>query len=328
MKPRVFVPAELPRDCLDRLETVAELSLRMEQTPPNEDELLARLPGHDACIPLLTYPLTARVLQAAVAEPERPLQLVAQVAVGIDNVDLAATQQLGIQLAHTPGVLTEATADLTMALMLATTRRIVEADRFLQTGAWTHWSLHLLSGLQLQGARLGILGLGRIGTAVARRARAFGMEVLFASGGPAPTEVVEELGARQCSLAQLLAESDVLTLHAPLTESTHHILNREALFAMKDGAYLINTARGALVEEAALADALDQGPLSGVGLDVYTEEPQVHPSLLGRDDVVLLPHIGSSTVRTRHKMATMAVDAVVAWAQGEPIPHLFGDSSR
>jgi len=323
MKPRVFVPAELPAVCLERLTAVAEVTPRSFETPPTEDELVASLPGHDACIPLLTYPMNERVLQAAADDPTRPLRLVAQVAVGLDNIDLEASQRLGIALSHTPGVLTEATADLTLALVLATTRRIVEADRFLRAGSWSHWSLNLLSGLQLQGARLGILGLGRIGTAVARRARGFGMEILYTATRDAPREVVEELGAVRRTLPQLLAESDVVSVHAPLTGQTHHILDRDALFAMKQGAYLVNTARGGLVDEAAIADALDDGPLAGVGLDVYTAEPQVHPSLLGRDDVVLLPHIGSSTVHTRHRMASMAVDAVVAWAEGRPIPHLY-----
>ncbi|HCP47648.1 MAG TPA: D-glycerate dehydrogenase, partial [Deltaproteobacteria bacterium] len=289
----MFVPAELPRDCLQRLEAVADLSLRTEQLPPSEDEMLRRLPGHDACIPLLTYPMTRQVLETASASPDHPLKLVAQVAVGIDNIDLDATRQLGIPVAHTPGVLTEATADLTMALMLATTRRIVEADRFLRDGSWSHWSLHLLSGLQLQGARLGILGLGRIGTAVARRARAFGMKILFTTEGEVPEDVVRELEAERRTLPQLLAESDVLTVHAPLTDSTHHILDRDALFAMKEGAYLVNTARGGLVDETVLAEALEDGPLAGVGLDVYADEPSVPASLVGRDDIVLLPHIGS-----------------------------------
>ena len=208
-------------------------------------------------------------------------------------------------------MLTEATADLTLALLLAAARRIPEADRYVREGQWDVWSLDLLCGMELRGATLGIVGKGRIGTAVARRAEAFGMEVIHhsrSSGRP---------------LAELLERSDVLSLHAPLTRDTHHLIDRAALFAMKPGSILVNTARGALVEEAAMAEALDDGPLRAAALDVFEQEPKVHPSLLARADVILAPHIGSATERTRGRMAEMAVEAVEDWRAGRRPVHLF-----
>lgn len=305
MSRRIYLSRPLPADCIERLAALGELTWNEDrQEPPTEAELLGELPGHDAAVVQLTEPVTARVLDAAAPR----LELLSQVAVGLDNIDLERCEALGIQVAHTPGVLTEATADLTLALILAACRRIVEADRFVREGRWGVWSLDLMCGLELGGATLGILGMGRIGRAVARRAEAFGMEVIHCSSSSG------------LPLSELLERSDVLSLHAPLTAETRHIIDREALFSMKPGSVLINTARGGLVEEAAIAEALDQGPLRAAGLDVFEEEPGVHPSLLDRQDVVLLPHIGSATEATRHRMARMAVAAVEAWARGDAIP--------
>lgn len=303
---RLYVSRPIPDDLLDRLRAVMSVTQPERDGPPTAAELLAELPGHDAAIVQLTEPVTAAVLEAAAA---RGLQLVAQVAVGLDNIDLQAARQLGVAVTHTPGVLTDATADLTMALLLATCRRIPEADRFVQGGRWGVWSLDLMCGMELRGATLGILGHGRIGQAVGKRAAAFGMKVQW-------TDEHDGL-----PLPELLATSDVLSLHAPLTERTRRIIDRDALFAMKPGAVLINTARGALVQEDAIADALDRGPLRAAGLDVHEHEPRVHPSLLGRDDVVVLPHIGSATTRTRHRMAELATESVLAWLAGAPLPH-------
>ncbi len=250
------------------------------------------------------------------------MRMVAQVAVGLDNIDRPALTEHGILLSHTPGVLTEATADLAMSLLLASCRRIVEGDRFVREGRWTHWSLDLMTGVELQGATLGIVGLGRIGRATARRARAFGMRIAYSGPRRADPSTETALQAQHMKLDELLASADVVSIHAPLTEETRHLLHRERLLSMKKGAVLINTARGPLVEEAALAEALDSGPLRAAGLDVFEEEPRVHPSLLGRRDVVLLPHIGSATEATRLRMATMATESVLAWARGEAIPHL------
>ncbi len=302
---RLYVSRPIPEDLLTRLRGVLHVTLPDRDRPPTEAELLAELPGHDAAIVQLTEPLTARVIEAAAG---RGLSLIAQVAVGLDNVDLRVARQLGVPVTHTPGVLTDATADLAMALLLATCRRVPEADRFVQQGRWGVWSLDLMCGLELRGATLGILGYGRIGRAVGKRAEAFGMRVQW-------TDVDGGL-----PLPELLSTSDVLSLHAPLTPDTRRIIDRDALFALKPGAVLINTARGALIQEDAIADALDHGPLRAVGLDVFEDEPRVHPSLLGRDDVVLLPHIGSATTRTRHRMAELATESVLAWLAGEPLP--------
>lgn len=305
--PRVYLSRPIPADLVERLRACATVTLPHRDSPPTEAELLDEMPGHDVAVVQLTDPISARVLEACGAS-SRPLRLVAQVAAGLDNVDLAAAARLGVAVTHTPGVLTDATADLAMALLLAACRRIVEADRFLRAGRWRTWSLDLMCGMGLQGATLGILGFGRIGQAVARRAGAFGMRVQH-------TDVSSGL-----PLPELLATSDVLSLHAPLTDLTRRIIDRRAMFAMKEGAVLVNTARGALVQEDAIASALDDGPLRAVGLDVFEDEPHVHPSLLGRDDVVLLPHIGSATTATRHRMAEMSVEAVEAFLSGAQVP--------
>lgn len=305
---RIYVSRPLPEACLARLGELGAVTLDGGRAgPPSAEELLRELPGHDVAVVQLTDPLGGAVLRAACPR----LRLVSQVAVGLDNIDLAVCRELGVRVAHTPGVLTDATADLTMALLLAAARRIPEADRYVREGHWDVWALDLLCGMELRGATLGIVGKGRIGTAVARRAEAFGMEVIHhsrSSGRP---------------LAELLARSDVLSLHAPLTRDTHHLIDRGALFAMKPGSILVNTARGALVEEWALAEALDDGPLRAAALDVFEQEPKVHPSLLTRRDVILAPHIGSATERTRGRMAEMAVEAVEDWAAGRRPVHLF-----
>jgi glyoxylate reductase len=306
MRPKIYLSRAVPSDCLARLEAIGDLTWSPTRArPPEHGELLAELPGHDVAVVQLTEDMDARVLRAAAPR----LKLVSQVAVGVDNIDLEVCRLLGVQVAHTPGVLTDATADLTMALILAVCRRVVEADRFVRDGQWKLWSLDLMCGMELRGRTLGILGRGRIGAAVARRAEAFGMKVIHCSrrsGVP---------------LGELLARADILSIHAPLTPDTEKIIDEQALFSMKEGSVLINTSRGALVEEAAIAAALDEGPLRAAGLDVYEQEPSVHPSLLGRSDVVLLPHIGSATDRTRHRMAELAVEAVESWVRGERIAH-------
>ncbi len=319
---RILVTRPLPTPLLERLGELAELTLCPGPEAPTEDQLLELLPGHDLCISMLTDPLSRRVLQAAAGHPKQPLKLLAQVAVGLDNIDLDAAAECGIQVAHTRGVLTDATADLAFALILSSCRRLVEADRFVREGRWQRWSLDLMTGVELRGTRLGIIGMGRIGSAVARRAQPFGVEVVYNNRHRVSAEVEGELGARFLELSELLATSDIVTLHAPLNEDTDLLLGRDELMAMKEGAVLVNTSRGALVDEAALAEALDSGPLRAAGLDVHRDEPRVHPSLLDRRDVVLLPHIGSATETSRRRMATMAIEAAEAWLRGEPVPHL------
>jgi glyoxylate reductase len=291
--------------------------------PPTEDDLLARLPDHDALVCMLTDPVTSAVIAAATAPGlERPLRIISQIAVGLDNVDVEAARAAGVIVCHTPGVLTDATADLTMALLLALSRRVVEADALVRRGEWGLWSLPWMTGLELRGAVLGIFGMGRIGTAVAHRARAFGMRVIYCNRSPARAAV--ELNAERVDFETLLRTSDVISIHAPATPATRHRFDAHALSRMKPGSRLVNTARGSLVDEEALAEALETGPLVGVGLDVYEREPHVPASLLGRPDVILLPHIGSATEATRRRMSELAVTSVEQWAEGFEPTNRFG----
>jgi glyoxylate reductase len=301
-----------------QLRAGVQVTTRSSDAPPTEAELLALVPGHDAVLCQLTSPVTRAVLEAGAVQG---LQLVSQVAVGLDNIDLEACAALGISVAHTPGVLTDATADLTLALLLAAARRLPEAQRFLRQGRWDVWSLDLMAGLELRGAVLGIVGLGRIGQAVATRARAFGMRIIYSSPRRAGPDVEADLGAEWLALDALLAQADIISLHAPLASGTRHLLSRERLGMVKSGAILINTARGGLIDESALADALDSGPLGFAALDVFENEPRIDSALMGREDVLLVPHIGSATRATRLRMAQLATDAVLDWAAGRPLAH-------
>lgn len=274
--------------------------------------LRAHLPKAEA---LLT-PLTFTVDEALLEQAPR-LKIVANAAAGYDNVAVDACRARGIIVTNTPDILSDATADLTMALLLATVRRLLQAERSLRAGEFHGWGFWDYLGGDVSGATLGILGMGRIGQEVARRARAFGMRIQYNNRSPVSPEMERELGARYVDWETLLTTSDVLSLHAPATPDTHHQLNREALARMKPGSYLINTARGTLIDEAALVDALRDGPLAGAGLDVYEREPALEPGLLELDNVVLLPHIGSATRDTREGMAMLAARNVVAVLAGK-----------
>jgi glyoxylate reductase len=267
----------------------------------SEDDMITLLAEADAAIVLLTDPITRRVMDA---NPN--LRLISNFAVGYNNVDIEAARELGVAVTNTPGVLTEATADLTMALILAVTRRIVEGDTEVRNSGRCEWEPLKLLGASLQGKRLGIIGMGRIGNAVAIRARAFGLEVLGVRRGEALDEV--------------LATSDIVSIHAPLTRETHHLIDAAALGRMKRGAYLVNTARGPLVDEEALCDALENDRLRGAALDVYEHEPRVNARLRTMRNVVLAPHIGSATEEARNAMATIAATNVLRFLRGsEPL---------
>ena len=245
------------------------------------------------------------------------LRIVANVAVGYNNVDLVAAEMRGVLVTNTPGVLTDATADLTWALILATARRLVEGVDLVRSGRWTGWHPEQLLGLELRGRTLGLLGAGRIGQAVGRHAPAFGLRVLYVARTPKP-DFERDTGATRVDIGGLLAESDIVSLHAPSTPETKGIINSDTLARMKRGAILINTARGDLVREEALAAALERGHLGAAGLDVYTDEPAIHPRLLAAPRTVLLPHIGSATAETRRQMAAIAVANVQAVLSGKP----------
>ena len=245
------------------------------------------------------------------------LRIVANVAVGYNNVDVVAAEMRGVMVTNTPGVLTEATADLTWALILASARRLVEGVDLVRSGKWTGWHPEQLLGLELRGRTLGLFGAGRIGQAVGRRAPAFGLRILYSARSPKP-EFEKETGAARVDTSRLLAESDIVSLHVPSSPETKGIINGKTLARMKRGAILINTSRGDLIREEALALALEQGHLGGAGLDVYAEEPRIHPRLLAAPRTVLLPHIGSATEETRRKMAAIAIENVQAVLNGKP----------
>jgi len=307
-------------------ETVAELRAaglevvhRDLDEPATPEELRELVADADALLCLLTDRVDEALLRAA---PR--LRLVATCSAGYDHVDVAAATARGVLVTHTPGVLHEATADLTFALLLATARRVVEGDGFTRAGRFRHWKLEQEQlGLDVHGQTLGIVGLGQIGRAVARRAAAgFGMRVLYHGRRRLPAEEEARLGVAYAGLDQLLEESDVVSLHAPLTPATHHVIDAAALARMKPSAVLINTARGPLVDEAALASALREGQIAGAGLDVYEDEPEVHPDLLDLTErVVLLPHLGSATAGVRRRMAALSVRSILAAAAGDPPPH-------
>jgi glyoxylate reductase len=267
-----------------------------------EEDMITILAEGDAAIVLLQDPITRKVLEA---NPN--LRCVSNFAVGYNNVDVEAARELGVVVTNTPGVLTEATADLTLALILAVTRRIVEGDNEVRSLQRCEWEPLKLLGASLQGKRLGIIGMGRIGNAVATRARAFGMDVTGVRRGE--------------PLDELLATSDIVSVHAPLTRETHHLLDATTLARMKPGSYVINTARGALVDEDALCDALESGHLRGAGLDVYEFEPEVNARLLGMKNVVVLPHIGSATEKARNAMARIAATNVLLFLRGRDPLH-------
>jgi lactate dehydrogenase-like 2-hydroxyacid dehydrogenase len=301
-----------------RLPALAEAELRKldltvvhhddEADPPTREELLAGLRGASAAIVLLTERIDEEALEAA----GPGMRCISTMSVGFDNIDVRAATQRGVTVANTPGVLDEATADLAFGLMLAVTRRIVEADRFVRTGEpWT-WSPVGFVGLDVSAGRtLGIVGLGRTGMAVARRARAFGMTVI-ASGSAASSPEAMALGVAPASVDEVIRSCDVLSLHCPLTDDTRGMISRGALASMRKGSFLINIARGPLVDEEALADALESGHLRGAGLDVHEQEPTVNPRLLDLDQVVVLPHIGSAGDHTREQMAVLAVRNVAS----------------
>jgi glyoxylate reductase len=251
------------------------------------------------------------------------LEIVANVAVGYDNIDVPAATRHRVLATHTPGVLTDTTADFAFALMMAAARRMAEGDRFVRAGRFDGWAIDMLLGQDVWGATLGLVGVGRIGGAVARRARAFDMRILYTDAVALPPAVERDLGARRVELDELLREADFVSLHVPLTPDTRHLIGPAQLDRMKPSAILVNTSRGPVVDEAALAAALRERRIFAAGLDVFEREPAVHPDLLGLDNVVLAPHIASGSVRTRSEMSALAVRNLLAGLRGERPPNLL-----
>lgn len=301
---------------MDMLTARCQAQVNSSDLKYTKQELMQRLADKEGVICLLTDSIDAQVIDAS---PK--LKVIANVAVGYDNIDVKAATRKGILVTNTPGVLTETTADLAWALLMATARRLVEADRYLRAGKWREWGLSLMLGGDIYGKTLGIVGLGRIGKAVARRARGFDMRLLYYDPVRADVAVEEGLGVTYTDLETLLRESDFVTLHLPLMQSTHHLMGERQLSMMKPTAYLVNTSRGPIVDEAALARALQHGTIVGAGLDVFEREPQVEEGLLRLENTVLLPHIASASVATRTKMATMAAENLITALKGETPPN-------
>ena len=302
---RVLVTRQLPPGGLDPLEG-HELVQRDGDQPLTHEELVSAVAGVDAVVCLLTDRIDAEVIAAGPG-----LKVVGNVAVGYDNVDVAAAERAGVAVCNTPGVLDETTADVAFGLMLAASRRFSEAERDLRAGRWTGWSINQYLGYDVHGATLGLVGYGRIGQAVARRASGFGMRVLHHTRRP-----TGQPGHVAC-LDELLAGADVVSLHVPLSERTRHLIGRRELGLMKPSAVLVNTARGPIVDSEALAEALESGAIFAAGLDVYDDEPNVPPRLLAAPRTVLLPHVGSGSLQTRTAMARMAAEGVRAVLAGE-----------
>jgi glyoxylate reductase len=312
--PTFAVTAALPGRAPEMLAEAGEVRQVAGAGRLEREELLALVEGVDVAVTMLFDRVDDEFLDAAGPD----LRAVCNVAVGFDNVDLAACARRGVLVTNTPGVLDDATADLAFALILASRRRLGEGERLLREGRPWQWSMGFMVGHDLRGGRLGIVGLGGIGARVAARGRAFGMEIAYFGRRESPHAA--ELEATRLGLDELLAMSDVISLHTPLTPETRHLVGARELALMKPTATLVNTARGAVVDEAALVEALREGQIANAGLDVYEDEPNVHPGLLELENAVLVPHIGSATVETRAAMAELAARNAVAIARGEQPP--------
>ncbi|HVC19938.1 MAG TPA: D-glycerate dehydrogenase [Vicinamibacterales bacterium] len=307
-KPALLVTRRIPASVLARLEPVCDIDLYTGDAAIPRGELLERVRGKQALMCLLTDRIDRELLEAG-----RDLRIVANIAVGYNNVDVASAAGRGIIVTNTPDVLTESVADFTWALILALTRRVSEGERVVRSGTWKGWALDFMLGTDVRGKQLGLIGMGRIARAVAARAPAFGMRVAYAD-----EQAVSVPGAEAMSLDRLLTTSDVVSLHVPLTDGTRHLIDRRALTRMKRSAYLINTARGPVVDEEALAWALGQHLIAGAALDVYENEPAIQPALMTMEHVLLVPHLGSATTETRTAMADLAASNVLAVLAGKP----------
>jgi lactate dehydrogenase-like 2-hydroxyacid dehydrogenase len=316
-RPSVFVARIIPDDGLRLLATEADADVWPDELPPPRDELLRRVAGRDGVLTLLTDRVDAEFLDAAGAQ----LRVVSNYAVGFDNVDVAECTRRGIPVGNTPGVLTETTADLAWALLMAAARRLPEGDHYVRDGRWKTWGPLLLLGPDVHGSTLGVVGFGRIGQAVARRAKGFGMTVLYHDVARAPEDVERDLGARFVPFHELLERSDSVSLHVNLTAETRGLIDADALRRMKDSAILVNTSRGPVIDTDALVDGLRSGAIWAAGLDVTDPEPLPpdHP-LIGMDNCLVVPHIASASRATRGRMAEMAAANLLAGLRGERLP--------
>jgi glyoxylate reductase len=313
-RPRLVVTRVIPEPALDLLGEAGELWVSDRDAPLDREDLEAAVSGATAIVTLLHDRVDADLLEASGPQ----LRCVANVAVGYDNIDVDAATSRGVLVTNTPGVLTEATADLTLALILMATRRLGEGERVIRSRTPWSWHMFYMLGTGLQSKTLGIVGLGAIGAAVARRARAFGMRIAYSGRRTADPDLEAELDAIRLPLEELLSTADVISLHCPLSDETRHLIDAETLGLMKPTAYVVNAARGPIVDEAALAAALRGRRIAGAALDVFEREPEVHPDLLELENAVLVPHLGSATLETRTAMAVLAARNAIAASRGEP----------
>ena len=315
---KVVVTGKIPAGGLARLKAEHDVLAWESDQAISRTELLQMVAGADAIVSLLTEKIDAELLTAAGPQ----LKSVSNVAVGYNNIDVPACEEAGVLVTNTPGVLTEATADIAMALILMSTRRLGEGERVIRAQDPWQWGMFYMLGMGLQGRQLGIVGMGQIGIATARRAKAFGMNIAYTRRAPLESDVEKDLAAKFMSMDELIESSDVLSIHCPYSPATHHLISENQLARMKPSAFLINTARGPIVDEQALVDALKAGKIAGAGLDVFENEPKVNPGLLELDNAVLIPHLGSATVETRAAMADIAATNALAILAGAQAPNL------
>lgn len=316
-RPVVFVTRKLPDAIETRMMELFEAHLNDDDRPPDIEALSAAMARADVLVPTVTDRIDSSLIAGAGAN----LKLIASFGTGVDHIDLEAATDRGIVVTNTPGVLTEDTADMTMALILAVPRRIVEGSAMIRTGTWTGWSPTGMLGHRIHGKRLGIVGMGRIGTAVARRARGFGLSVHYHNRRRVHPDLEAELEATYWdNLDQMVGRMDILSINCPHTPATYHLLNRRRIGLMQPHAYLVNTARGEVIDEAALIDALREKRIAGAGLDVYEQEPQVNPDLFTLDNAVLLPHMGSATIEGRRDMGERVIVNIRSFADGHTPP--------
>lgn len=315
---KIVVTGKIPAGGLARLKADHDVLAWESEEAISRSELLQMVAGADAIVSLLTEKIDAELLAAAGSQ----LKAVSNVAVGYNNIDVPACKERGVLVTNTPGVLTEATADIAMALILMCTRRLGEGERVIRAQQPWQWGMFYMLGMGLQGRQLGIVGMGQIGIATARRAKAFGMNIAYTRRAPLESDVEKDLAAKFMSMDELIESSDVLSIHCPYSPATHHLISENQLARMKPSAFLINTARGPIVDEQALVDALKAGKIAGAGLDVFEHEPRVNPGLLELDNAVLIPHLGSATVETRAAMADIAATNALAILAGAQAPNL------
>ena len=317
-KPKVLVSRNIAQAAVDKLAERCQLDLNVTPNPLPRADLLARVRDCQGLVCLLLDKIDEELLTMA-----KTLKVVSNVAVGFDNFDLAAATRHGVMLTNTPGVLTDTTADFAFTLLMSAARRVAEADRYVRDGKFSEWKLDLFLGQDVHHATLGILGMGRIGLGMARRSRGFEMKVIYHDEIRAKPEVEKEYGLQYCDRDTVLREADFLSLHVPLLPTTRHLIDAKALRMMKKTAILVNTSRGPVVDENALAEALEKGEIAGAGLDVYEYEPKVHPKLMALPNVVLAPHIASASGATRTKMALLAAENCLAGLDGKTPPNLL-----